>query len=129
MPWDWAYYSRILKEKKFNLDEESLRPYFELNRVIEGIFGLATRLYGITFQENKDIPLYHADVKAYEVYDKDNTFLAVLYTDFHPRASKRSGAWMTSYKEQWTDEKGNSRPHISVTMNFTKPSEGIGSPV
>lgn len=122
MPWDWAYYSRILKEKKFNLDEESLRPYFELNRVIEGIFGLATRLYGITFQENKDIPLYHADVKAYEVYDKDNTFLAVLYTDFHPRASKRSGAWMTSYKEQWTDEKGNSRPHISVTMNFTKPS-------
>jgi peptidyl-dipeptidase Dcp len=123
MPWDWAYYSRILKEKKFNLDEESLRPYFELNRVIEGVFGLATRLYGITFQENKDIPVYHADVKAYEVYDKDNTFLAVLYTDFHPRASKRSGAWMTSYKEQWTDEKGNSRPHISVTMNFTKPSE------
>ena len=122
MPWDWAYYSRILKEKKFNLDEESLRPYFELNRVIEGVFGLATRLYGITFQENKDIPVYHADVKAYEVYDKDNTFLAVLYTDFHPRASKRSGAWMTSYKEQWTDEKGNSRPHISVTMNFTKPS-------
>ena len=122
MPWDWAYYSRILKEKKFNLDEESLRPYFELNRVIEGVFGLATRLYGITFQENKDIPVYHADVKAYEVYDKDNTFLAVLYTDFHPRVSKRSGAWMTSYKEQWTDEKGNSRPHISVTMNFTKPS-------
>ena len=122
MPWDWAYYSRILKEKKFNLDEESLRPYFELNRVIEGVFGLATRLYGITFQENKDIPVYHTDVKAYEVYDKDNTFLAVLYTDFHPRASKRSGAWMTSYKEQWTDEKGNSRPHISVTMNFTKPS-------
>ena len=122
MPWDWAYYSRILKEKKFNLDEESLRPYFELNRVIEGVFDLATRLYGITFQENKDIPVYHADVKAYEVYDKDNTFLAVLYTDFHPRASKRSGAWMTSYKEQWTDEKGNSRPHVSVTMNFTKPS-------
>ena len=122
MPWDWAYYSRILKEKKFNLDEESLRPYFELNRVIEGVFGLATRLYGITFQENKDIPVYHTDVKAYEVYDKDNTFLAVLYTDFHPRASKRSGAWMTSYKEQWTDEKGNSRPHISVSMNFTKPS-------
>ena len=122
MPWDWAYYSRILKEKKFNLDEESLRPYFELNRVIEGVFDLATRLYGITFQENKDIPVYHADVKAYDVYDKDNTFLAVLYTDFHPRASKRSGAWMTSYKEQWTDEKGNSRPHVSVTMNFTKPS-------
>ena len=122
MPWDWAYYSRILKEKKFNIDEEILRPYFELNKVIEGIFGLATRLYGITFQENKDIPVYHTDVKAYEVYDKDNSFLAVLYTDFHPRASKRSGAWMTNYKEQWIDEKGNSRPHVSVTMNFTKPS-------
>ena len=122
MPWDWAYYSRILKEKKFNIDEEILRPYFELNKVIEGVFGLATRLYGIMFQENKDIPVYHTDVKAYEVYDKDNSFLAVLYTDFHPRASKRSGAWMTNYKEQWIDEKGNSRPHVSVTMNFTKPS-------
>ena len=122
MPWDWAYYSRILKEKKFNLDEEALRPYFELNQVIEGVFGLATRLYGITFQENKEIPVYHPDVKAYEVYDKDKSFLAVLYTDFHPRASKRSGAWMTNYKEQWMDEKGNNRPHVSVTMNFTKPS-------
>ena len=122
MPWDWAFYSRILKEKKFNIDEEILRPYFELNKVIEGVFGLSTRLYGITFQENKNIPVYHADVKAYEVYDKDNSFLAVLYTDFHPRASKRSGAWMTNYKEQWIDEKGNSRPHVSVTMNFTKPS-------
>ena len=122
MPWDWAYYSEKLKEKKFNWNEEALRPYFELNRVIEGVFGLATRLYGITFQENKDIPVYHADVKAYEVFDRDGSFLAVLYTDFHPRASKRSGAWMTSYKEQWIDEKGNSRPHVSVTMNFTKPS-------
>ena len=122
MPWDWAYYSRILKEKKFDLDEEALRPYFELSQVIEGVFGLATRLYGITFQENKDIPVYHTDVKAYEVYDKDQSFLAVLYTDFHPRASKRSGAWMTNYKEQWMDEKGNNRPHVSVTMNFTKPS-------
>ena len=123
MPWDWAYYSEKLKEKKFNLNEEELRPYFELKNVIQGVFGLATRLYGITFQENADIPVYHPDVKAYEVHDKDGSFLAVLYTDFHPRASKRSGAWMTSYKEQWKDEKGNSRPHVSVTMNFTKPSE------
>lgn len=122
MPWDWAYYSRILKEKKFNFDEEALRPYFELNKVIEGVFGLATKLYGIHFQENKDIPVYHPDVNAYEVYDKDNRFLAVLYTDFHPRAGKRSGAWMTNYKEQWIDENGNSRPHVSVTMNFTKPT-------
>ena len=123
MPWDWAYYSEKLKEKKFNLNEEELRPYFELKNVIQGVFGLATRLYGITFEENPDIPVYHPDVKAYEVHDKDGSFLAVLYTDFHPRASKRSGAWMTSYKEQWKDENGNSRPHVSVTMNFTKPSE------
>ena len=123
MPWDWAYYSEKLKEKKFNLNEEELRPYFELKKVIQGVFGLATRLYGITFQENPNIPVYHPDVKAYEVKDKDDSFLAVLYTDFHPRASKRSGAWMTNYKEQWKDENGNSRPHVSVTMNFTKPSE------
>ena len=122
MPWDWAYYSEKLKEKKFNLNEEALRPYFELNNVISGVFGLATRLYGITFQENKEIPVYHPDVTAYEVFDKDGSFLAVLYADFHPRAGKRSGAWMTSYKEQWKDENGNSRPHISVVMNFTKPS-------
>ena len=121
-PWDWAYYSEKLKERKFNLNEEALRPYFELNKVIEGVFGLATRLYGITFQENKDIPVYHPDVKAYEVFDRNGAFLSVLYTDFHPRASKRSGAWMTSYKEQWKDANDNSRPHVSVTMNFTKPS-------
>ena len=124
MPWDWAYYSEKLKEKRFNLNEEELRPYFELSKVIEGVFGLATRLYGITFQKNPAIPVYHPEVNAYEVHDKDGSFLAVLYTDFHPRASKRSGAWMTSYKEQWKDENGNSRPHVSVTMNFTKPSEG-----
>ena len=121
-PWDFSYYVEKLKEKKFNFNEESLRPYFELSQVIEGVFGLATRLYGITFQENKDIPVYHTDVKAYEVFDKDGKFLAVLYADFHPRAGKRSGAWMTSYKEQWKDGNGNSRPHVSVTMNFTKPS-------
>lgn len=121
-PWDLAFYAEKLKEKKFDFNEESLRPYFELSRVTEGVFGLANRLYGITFKENKNIPVYHADVKAYEVYDKDGRFLAVLYTDFHPRAGKRSGAWMTSYKEQWKDEHENSRPHVSVTMNFTKPS-------
>ena len=103
MPWDWAYYSEKLKNKKFNLNEEELRPYFELSQVEKGVFGLATRLYGITFKENKEIPVYHPDVKAYEVFDKDGSFLAVLYTDFHPRAGKRSGAWMTSYKEQWIE--------------------------
>lgn len=123
MPWDFSYYSEKLKSRKYSLDEEELRPYFELENVKRGVFGLATRLYGITFKENKDIPVYHPDVQAFDVYDKDNTFLAVLYTDFHPRAGKRSGAWMTNYKEQWIEDNGdNSRPHVSVTMNFTKPT-------
>ena len=122
MPWDWAYYSEKLKVKKFDLNEEALRPYFELDNVIEGVFGLAKRIYGIAFAENKNISTYHEDVKAYDVTDKDGRFLAVLYTDFHPRAGKRSGAWMTSYKEQWKDADGDSRPHISVVMNFTKPT-------
>lgn len=122
MPWDWAFYSEKLKVKKFDLDEEALRPYFELDNVIEGVFGLAKRIYGIAFAENKNISTYHEDVKAYNVTDKDGRFLAVLYTDFHPRAGKRSGAWMTSYKEQWKDADGDSRPHISVVMNFTKPT-------
>ena len=123
MPWDFSFYAEKLKNKKYNLDEEELRPYFELSRVKAGVFGLATRLYGISFKENKDIPVYHPDVQAYEVFDKDGSFLAVLYTDFHPRAGKRSGAWMTNYKEQWIEEDGtNSRPHVAVTMNFTKPT-------
>ncbi|WP_025069583.1 M3 family metallopeptidase [Bacteroides propionicifaciens] len=124
MPWDWSFYSEKLKNQKFNFDEEQLRPYFELENVKKGVFGLATQLYGVTFKENKDIPVYHADVHAYDVFDKDGSFLAVLYTDFHPRAGKRAGAWMTSYKDQWIDEATgeNSRPHISIVMNFTKPT-------
>lgn len=125
MPWDWSYYSNKLKDEKFSINEEMLRPYFELGKVIEGVFGLATRLYGITFKKNPHIPVYHKDVDAYEVFDKDGTYLAVLYTDFHPREGKRAGAWMTEYKGQWINpETGeNSRPHISVVMNFTKPTE------
>ena len=124
MPWDWSYYSNKLKDKKFNINEEMLRPYFELEKVKEGVFGLATRLYGITFKKNTDIPVYHKDVDAYEVLDKDNKTLAILYTDFHPRTGKRAGAWMTEYKGQWIDEKTgeNSRPHVSIVMNFTKPT-------
>ena len=123
MPWDFSFYAEKLKNEKYSLDEEALRPYFELENVKKGVFGLATRLYGITFRENKDIPVYHPDVQAFEVFDEDGTFLAVLYTDFHPRAGKRSGAWMTSYKEQWIENDGtNSRPHVPVTMNFTKPT-------
>ena len=125
MPWDWSYYSNKLKDKKFNINEEMLRPYFELEQVKKGVFGLAEKLYGITFQKNTEIPVYHKEVEAYEVFDKDGQFLAILYTDFHPRLGKRAGAWMTSYKEQWIDKKTgeNSRPHISVVMNFTKPTE------
>ena len=124
MPWDWSYYAQKLKERKFSLNDEMLRPYFELENVKKGVFGLATRLYGITFKKNPDIPVYHKDVEAFDVFDKDGSFLAVLYTDFHPREGKRSGAWMTSYKEQWIDpETGeNSRPHVSL-MNFTKPTQ------
>lgn len=125
MPWDWSYYSQKLKQKKFSFDSENLRPYFELSRVIKGVFGLATRLYGISFKLNKKIPVYHPDVKAYEVYDQDGRYLAVLYADFHPRATKQSGAWMTNYKGQWQDvaQGENSRPHVSLVMNFTKPTK------
>ena len=122
-PWDQSFYSHKLKLEKYNLDAEMLRPYFELSRVIDGVFGLAGRLYGITFRENKDIPVYHPDVKAYEVFDKDGSFLAVFYADFHPRQGKQGGAWMTEYQGQWIDRKGvNNRPHVSVVMNLTKPT-------
>ena len=123
-PWDFSYYSHKLKCERYDFDTELLRPYFQLEKVKEGIFGLAGRLYGITFQQNKHIPVYHPDVEAYEVFDNDGTFLAVLYTDFFPRESKQSGAWMTSYQEQYIDEQGcDHRPHVSITMNLTKPTE------
>ena len=124
MPWDSGFYSHKLQMKKYNLDAEMLRPYFELSKVIEGVFGLANRLYGITFKENKDIPVYHPDVKAYEVFDKDGSYLAVFYADFHPRKGKQGGAWMTEYQGQWITKKGeNIRPHVSVVMNLTKPTD------
>jgi peptidyl-dipeptidase Dcp len=128
-PWDTAFYSHKLQMKKYNIDAEMLRPYFELSRVIDGVFGLANRLYGITFKENKDIPVYHPDVKAYEVFDKDGTYLAVFYADFHPRKGKQGGAWMTEYQGQHIEIKNeelkikNVRPHVSVVMNLTKPTE------
>ena len=123
-PWDFSYYSHKLQLKKYNLDAEMLRPYFELSKVIGGVFGLATKLYGITFKENKEIPVYHPDVKAYEVFDEDGSYLAVLYADFHPRKGKQGGAWMTEYQGQWIDRKGvNVRPHVSLVMNFSKPTE------
>ena len=123
-PWDAPFYSHKLQMKKYNLDAEMLRPYFELSNVIKGVFGLANRLYGITFKENKDIPVYHPDVRAYEVFDKDGSYLAVFYADFHPRKGKQGGAWMTEYQGQYIDRDGlNVRPHVSVVMNLTKPTE------
>ena len=148
--WDQSFYTHKLQLKKYNIDAEMLRPYFELSRVINGVFGLANRLYGITFKENKDISVYHPDVKAYEVFDKDGSYLAVFYADFHPRKGKQGGAWMTEYQGQWikptpnpsrgegnpNESSGhptplpsggdgggfNVRPHVSVVMNFTKPT-------
>ena len=122
-PWDMSFYSHKLQMEKYNLDAEMLRPYLQLDKVIDGVFGLAGKLYGITFKENKDIPVYHPDVKAYEVFDKDGSYLAVFYADFFPRKGKQEGAWMTEFQGQWIDHKGqNIRPHVSVVMNFTKPT-------
>jgi peptidyl-dipeptidase Dcp len=123
MPWDWSFYSEKLRVEKYSLNDEMVRPYFKLENVTNGVFGLATRLYGITFVENKEIPVFHPDVKAYDVLDKDGSYLAVIYTDFFPRAGKRSGAWMTGFKEQYKKDGVDSRPHVSITMNFTKPTE------
>ena len=122
-PWDFSFYSHKLQMERYNLDAEMLRPYFQLEKVIDGVFALATRLYGITFKENKAIPVYHPDVKAYEVFDRDGSYLAVFYADFHPRKGKQGGAWMTDFQGQWITRKGtNVRPHVSVVMNFTKPT-------
>lgn len=122
-PWDFSYYSHKLQMEKYNLDAEMLRPYFQLDNVIKGVFGLANKLYGITFKENKDIQVYHPDVKAYEVFDKDGSYLAVFYADFYPREGKQDGAWMTEFQGQWITKKGkNVRPHVSVVTNFTKPT-------
>ena len=122
-PWDFGYYSHKLQLQKYNIDSEMLRPYFELSKVLEGVFGLANRLYGISFKENNEIPVYHQDVKAYDVFDADGSYLAVFYADFHPRKGKQGGAWMTEFQGQWINRKGeNIRPHVSVVMNFTKPT-------
>ena len=123
MPWDWSYYSHKLQLRKHNIDSEMLRPYFRLQNVKDGIFGLAGKLYGITFRQQPAIEVYHPDVEAYEVFDADGSFLAVLYADFFPRPSKQSGAWMTDFSQQYVDDEGNDhRPHVSIVMNLTKPT-------
>ena len=122
-PWDFGFYSHKLQMEKYNLDAEMLRPYFQLDKVIKGVFGLANKLYGITFKENKEIPVYHPDVKAYEVFDKDGSYLAVFYADFFPRASKRGGAWMTEFRGQSIRNGVEERPLVSIVTNFSKPTE------
>ena len=121
--WDAAYFQEKLKQKLFNLDDEILKPYFQLNNVIDGVFTVAKKLYNLTFTEVKDIDVYHEDVKTYQVTDNEGKEVALFYADFHPRAGKRDGAWMTVYKSQEILDGKNTRPHISIVCNFTKPTK------
>jgi peptidyl-dipeptidase Dcp len=122
-PYDWSFYAEKLREEKYSLDDEALRPYYKLDNVLKGVFGLAEKLYGITFKENKKIPLYHPDVRAYEVYDKNGEFLALYYADLHPREGKRSGAWMNEIRGQHKKGSYIQRPHIINVCNLTKPTD------
>lgn len=120
-PWNYSYHANRLRKARYDFDPEAMRPYFELNRVIDGVFGLAERLYGIRFMERTDVPVYHADVKVYEVADADGSHLGLLYADFFPRAGRKSpGAWMTDFREA----DGEERPQVNIVMNFTKPTAG-----
>jgi peptidyl-dipeptidase Dcp len=121
--WDWAFYSEKLKKKLFDIDDEILKPYFRLENVESAIFGLANTLYGIRFIPNNTVPVYHPEVKTFEVYDRENTFLALFLTDYHPRPGKSGGAWMTSYRDQRIRMETDIRPIISIVTNFTRPSE------
>jgi len=121
--WDFAYYSELLKKEKYAFDEEELRPYFSLENVISGVFATASRLFGLRFVLNSEIPVYHPEVTAYEVYDRENQFLSVFYADFFPRPGKRNGAWMTSYRGQFQENGIDHRPHVSIVCNFTKPTK------
>jgi peptidyl-dipeptidase Dcp len=121
--WDYSFYAEKLKKEKFSIDNETLKPYFKLDNVLDGAFEVAGKLFGLTFKENKNIPVFHQEVKVYEVFDEKGNFVAVLYTDFFPREGKRSGAWMTSYREQKKMNGKDIRPHVSLTCNFTRPTE------
>lgn len=122
MPWDWSYYSKKLKDAKYSISNDILRPYFELESVKQGVFGLAERLYGLQFVRNNDIPVYHPEVSAYDVLDAEGNFLAVYYSDFHPRDGKRGGAWMNDFQPQYLNADGTDhRPHIVNVMNMTRP--------
>lgn len=121
--WDFGYYSEKLKKEKFSIDDELLKPYFALENVLEGAFTVAGKLYGLTFEERKDIPLYHEEVRTFEVKNADGKLQAIFYTDFHPRSGKRNGAWMTSYKSEYILNGEEHRPHISIVCNFSRPTK------
>lgn len=124
MPWDYAYYSNKEKDSMFDINDELLRPYFELGQVTKGVFGFATRMYGLRFVPNHDAQVFHPEVEVYDVTDEDGRAVGMLYVDFFPRATKQSGAWMTSFREQYVDDDGNDvRPLVTLTMNFTRPTE------
>lgn len=125
--WDSTYYSEKLKQEKFSLDEEELKPYFELGSVLGGMFQVAGNLFGLRFEEDPSIDTYHEEVKAYRVFDASGAETAIFYADFHPRPGKRAGAWMTSYKPQFRKEGRNERPHVSIVCNFTRPTESTPS--
>lgn len=120
--WDGAYYAEKLKQERFDLDDEKLKPYFELKNVINGVFTVAEKLFGLSFEETNTIDVYHSDVKTYKVTDTEGELVALFYADFHPRPGKRGGAWMTSYKSQQIKDGINERPHVSIVCNFTKPT-------
>ncbi len=124
--WDHAYYAEKLRKQKFDLNDEELKPYFQLEKVEEAVFILAEKLFGLTFSERNDIQKYHPEVKTYEVLE-NGVYKALLYTDYHPRKGKRAGAWMTSYKSQYQKDGKNNRPHISVVCNFSKPTKDTPS--
>ncbi len=122
MPWDYSYWADQLKNARYSFNDEDMKPYFELNNTIDGVFGLAKSLYGYTFKQNKDIPVYHPDAMAYEVYDRDGKILGLLYADFFYRPGKAPGAWMTEYRSEVKDDAGNREiPFISIVCNFSKP--------
>jgi peptidyl-dipeptidase Dcp len=120
-PYDWSYYSEKLKAAAYSVSDDAVRPYFELENVKKGIFGLATTLYGLTFTKNTQIQVYHPDVEAFEVRNSEGKLMAILYTDYHPRQGKRAGAWMTEFAGQWQQAGKDHRPLVSLVMNFTRP--------
>ncbi|HOZ13833.1 MAG TPA: M3 family metallopeptidase [Tenuifilaceae bacterium] len=121
--WDWSFYTEKLKMSKYSYNEENVKPYFQLEKVIDGVFMLTNKLYGLTYKPNASIPVYHADVKAYEVYDESGKLISILYLDFFPRAGKSGGAWMTSFRSQYKEAGVDVRPFVSIVTNFTKPTE------